>query len=123
MKVNRQVRQVAQFLVWFALVCGFTPWTTWAANKTNVRLLLPAERARPGETVLVGVQLRMPPGWHTYWRNAGDSGSPTQIKWKLPAGLDSCPRTMGGRGSAWALVRKCPLNGGRKTDFAMWSEN
>ncbi len=25
-------------------------------------------------------------GWHTYWRNPGDAGEATQIKWTLPAG-------------------------------------
>ena len=25
--------------------------------------------------------------WHTYWRNPGDSGEPTQVTWKLPQGF------------------------------------
>jgi len=29
------------------------------------------------------------PGWHTYWRNAGDSGAPTEITWDLPAGFSA----------------------------------
>ena len=28
----------------------------------------------------------MIPGWHTYWRNPGDSGEPTALHWKLPPG-------------------------------------
>jgi thiol:disulfide interchange protein DsbD len=28
----------------------------------------------------------MVPGWHTYWKYAGDAGLPTETKWKLPAG-------------------------------------
>ena len=55
--------------------------------KTQVSLLLDAEQARPGETVTVGVRLQMPPGWHTYWRNPGEAGDPTKIKWTLPAGV------------------------------------
>jgi thiol:disulfide interchange protein len=26
-------------------------------------------------------------GWHTYWRNPGDSGQATQLTWQLPAGF------------------------------------
>ena len=42
---------------------------------------------RPGDTVQAGVLLQMPPGWHTYWRYAGESGAPTEIKWTLPTGV------------------------------------
>jgi thiol:disulfide interchange protein DsbD len=54
---------------------------------TKVQLLLPVETARPGETVLAGMLLRMDAGWHTYWKNSGDSGTPTEIEWQLPAGV------------------------------------
>jgi len=57
------------------------------AAQTKVRLLLSAESAKPGETILAAVQMQMPIGWHTYWANAGDSGSATEIEWKLPDGI------------------------------------
>ncbi|MGH8822604.1 MAG: protein-disulfide reductase DsbD domain-containing protein, partial [Rhodoferax sp.] len=41
----------------------------------------------PGQSVWVGLQLQHRPGWHTYWKNAGDSGLPTQLQWTLPAGV------------------------------------
>jgi thiol:disulfide interchange protein DsbD len=41
----------------------------------------------PGEKALVGVRLKHTPHWHTYWQNPGDSGMPTTIQWKLPAGF------------------------------------
>src|SRR2546422_9369078 len=58
-----------------------------AATRTQPRLVVSAEAARPGETVMAGVLLKMPPGWHTYWRNSGDSGAPTKIDWQLPEGI------------------------------------
>jgi thiol:disulfide interchange protein DsbD len=42
--------------------------------------------AQPGKPVLVGLRLRMEPHWHTYWKNPGDSGLPTRIRWVLPEG-------------------------------------
>ena len=29
----------------------------------------------------------MDKGWHTYWRNPGDSGGPIEIDWDLPKGF------------------------------------
>jgi thiol:disulfide interchange protein DsbD len=58
-----------------------------AQSKTRASLLLEAEAARPGDTVMAAVRLQMAKGWHTYWRNPGESGKATEITWKLPAGV------------------------------------
>jgi thiol:disulfide interchange protein DsbD len=42
-----------------------------------------------GKTVWVGLQIAHQPQWHTYWKNAGDSGLPTQLNWSLPAGVSA----------------------------------
>ncbi len=42
----------------------------------------------PGKQVWVGLQIAHQPEWHTYWKNAGDSGLPTVLDFKLPAGID-----------------------------------
>ena len=41
----------------------------------------------PGEPITVALRLAAIPGWHTYWRNPGDSGEPTRIEWRLPPGF------------------------------------
>ena len=41
----------------------------------------------PGKPLWLGLQLTHIPGWHTYWKNSGDSGLPTELKWTLPPGL------------------------------------
>ena len=56
-------------------------------NATQASLLLSALSAKPGETIFAGVRLRMDKGWHTYWRNGGDAGKPTEIEWVLPTGI------------------------------------
>jgi len=42
----------------------------------------------PGASAWLGLVLTHQPGWHTYWKNAGDSGLPTELRWTLPAGMD-----------------------------------
>jgi thiol:disulfide interchange protein len=40
----------------------------------------------PGGTLHVALRQAIEPGWHTYWRNPGDSGQPVTLDWTLPAG-------------------------------------
>jgi thiol:disulfide interchange protein DsbD len=46
---------------------------------------------RPGEPFTAGLRLSLEPGWHTYWRNPGDSGEPASIAWRLPEGFTAGP--------------------------------
>lgn len=43
--------------------------------------------AAPGSTAVVAIRQKIEPGWHTYWRNPGDSGGPTTLTWTLPRGV------------------------------------
>jgi len=56
----------------------------------------------PGKPVWVGLQLTHQPEWHTYWKNSGDSGLPTQLDWQLPAGIDAGE-------IAWPTPKKIPI--------------
>ncbi len=38
----------------------------------------------PGQTFSLALQIKIPPGWHIYWKTSGDAGLPTQIDLKLP---------------------------------------
>lgn len=60
------------------------------------------EGIAPGKPVWVGLQLTHQPEWHTYWKNSGDSGLPTQLTWTLPRG------TAAGE-IAWPVPRKIPI--------------
>ena len=68
-------------------ICLCLAALTAQAAHTQVRLLLSAETVKPGDTVLAGVDLKMEPGWHTYWKNPGAAGLATKIEWQLPPGI------------------------------------
>nr|WP_239024427.1 thioredoxin family protein [Ramlibacter humi] len=57
---------------------------------------------QPGQPLLVGLQLAHQPEWHTYWKNSGDSGLPTQIQFTLPPGV-----TAGD--IQWPVPKKIPI--------------
>ncbi|GAB4067122.1 hypothetical protein KHC28_04870 [Ancylobacter sonchi] len=53
-----------------------SPWS--APDGTAVRLVA---GAREGDAHRAGVQIRLAPGWKTYWRYPGDSGIPPHFNW------------------------------------------
>jgi DsbC/DsbD-like thiol-disulfide interchange protein len=53
--------------------------------KTRARLVADVESAGPGTTFTAGIVLTMAPGWHTYWKNPGESGLATSIAWTAPS--------------------------------------
>lgn len=86
------------------------PATALAQGKTvvtteHVRAELMAhapDGIEPGKPVWVGLQLAHKPEWHTYWKNSGDSGLPTQFTWTLPAGVEAGE-------IAWPVPKKIPI--------------
>ncbi len=49
----------------------------WArTDVSQVRLVSAASAAGAGESVRLGLQFQLDPGWKIYWRSPGDSGSP-----------------------------------------------
>lgn len=43
----------------------------------------------PGETFTVVIQQTIAEHWHTYWRNPGAAGEPTEITWRMPQGFSA----------------------------------
>ncbi|MCB2017307.1 MAG: thioredoxin family protein [Hydrogenophaga sp.] len=77
--------------------------TVVKSDQTRAELLVHApEGAAPGAKVWVGLQLQHAPHWHTYWKNSGDSGMPTELQWTLPPGVSAGD-------VAWPTPRKFPI--------------
>jgi len=66
---------------------------TGAVQRDHIEVELIAETmsVQPGAPFRVGLRLLPDPGWHTYWKNPGDSGIPTEIDWDLPPGVSASP--------------------------------
>jgi len=54
-------------------------------DPVHATLLAETSTVVPGTTVWLGLSLQHAPHWHTYWRNPGDSGLPTKVRFTLPA--------------------------------------
>ena len=85
------------------LVSRLTDTTVVQSEQARAELLAHApEGASPGKPVWLGLQITHAPDWHTYWKNSGDSGLPTELQWTLPPGVTAGP-------IAWPTPRKFPL--------------
>jgi DsbC/DsbD-like thiol-disulfide interchange protein len=62
-----------------AAAASASPWVTSTSSK--VRLVSGTVDLDGMPTLLAGIQLRLNPGWKTYWKNPGDSGVPPSFDW------------------------------------------
>jgi thiol:disulfide interchange protein DsbD len=58
-----------------------------ATDNVKARLVSETNAIVPGQSVWVALELDIRDGWHTYWRNPGDSGQATSLAWSLPPGF------------------------------------
>jgi len=82
---------LARLVLVTALVVGTAQAALAAAGPpsplVHVELLSDGQSIAPGRTFWLGLRQQIPPGWHTYWVNPGDSGEPPRVEWALPAGF------------------------------------
>src|SRR5438046_677660 len=82
-------RQAARFAAVFTIaLAAALPASAGSAtdpHPVTARLVPELAAVAPGATLWVDLHLDIAPGWHTYWRNPGDSGLPTEIAWTLSA--------------------------------------
>lgn len=70
----------------------------------HATLAIDAPLVKRNQPIQAGVTFTIPPHWHIYWQNPGDSGIPTTLAWTLPDGL-----TAGD--IAWPLPERLDMQG------------
>ena len=72
----------------FLFLLFFSPLVIATSLQKNDDKLFPAELISPysqikkGESFLVGIKIKLPQNWHSYWSFAGDFGQAPQMIWK-----------------------------------------
>ncbi|HXD39064.1 MAG TPA: thioredoxin family protein [Ramlibacter sp.] len=101
--ISAAVLAAASFLLPFAAAAQTPAKSVVTTERVRAELIAHApDGVVPGKQVWVGLQLTHQPEWHTYWKNSGDSGLPTQMQWTLPAGVVAGD-------IAWPVPRKIPI--------------
>jgi thiol:disulfide interchange protein DsbD len=57
------------------------------SDNVTARLVSEVSSLKAGQTAWFALELTIRDGWHTYWRNPGDSGEATTLAWHLPPGF------------------------------------
>lgn len=91
-------------------------------DRTRATLVADDIAAAPGQSVPVALRLQLKPGWHTYWRNPGDSGEPASVtlhvlgrditgpqQWPTPERIDIAGIVSYGHHGDVALVTNVPV--------------
>ena len=91
--VVKSISSVVIATVWVAIASGGVSAQTSPPESRHITASLVAETLSlvPGQPLNLGLQLKIPAGWHTYWSNPGDSGLPTTIDWTLPRDFKAGP--------------------------------
>jgi DsbC/DsbD-like thiol-disulfide interchange protein len=83
LRVTKILAAGAVFLLGFASHACAAP-----ESHATIELIAPAgEPLQLRRPFSVGLLFHLDPGWHIYWRNAGDSGEPPAVQWILPQGF------------------------------------
>lgn len=86
--------RMCQFLLALFVAAGMAHAQVPApAAPQYVRASMAAETRSPapGDIVTVAIVMDPKPGWHDYWVNPGDAGTPLELDWILPAGATAGP--------------------------------
>jgi thiol:disulfide interchange protein/DsbC/DsbD-like thiol-disulfide interchange protein len=91
--IRKRLAFAASFILFASLqiAAQIAPTTQKIVKTPHVEAELIARHQSfiPGQPIEVALRLNIIDHWHTYWRNPGDSGLPTKLKWTLPAGYSA----------------------------------
>jgi thiol:disulfide interchange protein DsbD len=81
---------------------GFAAAAPVDTGHLTAELVSATQGVQPGQTAQIALRQQIQKGWHTYWRNAGDSGEATKVTWTLPAGYAASDFT-------WPTPHRLPI--------------
>lgn len=78
------------FVLYFLFAAGMPALAASSsvdAAHVQVQLIVLPQGLNRGEAADAGLYFKIEPGWHIYWKNAGDAGLPPHVQWTLPQGI------------------------------------
>ncbi len=77
----RQVWLAAAILI-MAAKAALAAATGWVGDDHSAaRLITAVDALGADKTIWAGLEIRLAPGWHSYWRTPGDAGVPPSLDW------------------------------------------
>jgi thiol:disulfide interchange protein len=60
-------------------------------HKVSAQLVAETDNPAKGKMVTLAIAMTPQSGWHDYWTNPGDAGTPLKLVWDLPEGMSAGP--------------------------------
>lgn len=77
--------RIAAFLGAFLSLTVQAAWASsasgWVEDGATAIRIVSGRAAEPDGSVIMGVEIRLSPGWKTYWREPGEAGVPPRFEW------------------------------------------
>jgi thiol:disulfide interchange protein len=79
-------------LSFFLILLSTASFSLWSdsffkASDSTIEIISESKTMKAGDELLLGLQFKLSPGWHTYWKNPGDAGEGASVTWSLPEGI------------------------------------
>ena len=84
-----QIMRIVLICLLALRVFGNDSWMSLDDAHCKARLIVSSQVLGPGHSLRLGLWIKLDEGWHTYWRNPGDSGAGPILDWKLPKGYQA----------------------------------
>lgn len=65
-----------------------SPVSTSSKAGFSASLVVAGSEIRDPQTAWVGLDVKLDPGWHTYWKSPGDAGAPPEFNWSKSQNLE-----------------------------------
>ena len=73
-----------------AVLCLFIQNNGWGQDPNDLidfSFGVDTSTLSPGDSAWLVLEVNVSPGWHAYWKTAGETGYPTSIQWEVPDGV------------------------------------
>lgn len=89
-KLTPIVIKIITFILCFLTLVPPIAWANPVKTEhVQAQLVSEVSSITPGKPFWVGLHFQIKQGWHTYWKNPGDSGAAPIIAWTLPPGFSA----------------------------------
>lgn len=99
--ITSHSQTLARFILAILTMWGAQPYswpagiqlvsTHFTSDSIDTFLTSEMDCVQPGGTFWIALIQKMPPGYHTYWRNPGTVGLATDMEWSVPDGVSVGP--------------------------------
>ena len=75
----------------FSILCILVVGLQAKESAGRAELLMSHDSVQAGSSFVLGIKLIAPEGWHTYWKNPGESGMSTSVTWVNKESFSASP--------------------------------